>query len=133
MVTLEGLLIKHEGLKLKPYKCTAGKTTIGVGRNIEDNGITKEEALYLLRNDIESCRQEALRYPWFEGLSEPRKNVIISMIFNLGLYRFSQFKNMIKALENEDYSEAARQMLDSRWATQVGNRAAELAKMMEES
>lgn len=130
---IEELLIKHEGLKLKPYKCTAGKTTLGVGRNIEDNGITKEEALYLLRNDIETCRQEASQYPWYNGLSEPRKDVVISMIFNLGLYRFSKFKNTIKALENKDYPEAARQMLDSRWANQVGNRAVELAKMMEES
>lgn len=130
-MTLEELLIKHEDLRLKPYKCSAGKLTIGVGRNLEDNGITEEEALYLLRNDIETCEREASRYPWFETLSPKRQNVIISMIFNLGLYRFSQFKNMISAIENEDYSEAAHQMLDSKWAEQVGKRAVELAQMME--
>ncbi len=131
MVALEELLIRHEGLKLKTYLCTAGKTTIGVGRNLDDNGISKEEALFLLRNDIETCKQEASRFFWYEALSSVRKDVIVSMIFNLGLYRFSRFKNMIKALESKDYPEAARQMLDSKWATQVGNRAIELSKMME--
>jgi lysozyme len=128
---IEDLLIRHEGLRLKPYRCSEGKLTIGVGRNLDDNGITEEEALALLRNDIESCKREASQFPWYEDLSNSRKDVIISMIFNLGLYRFSQFKNMIKALENEDFEEAAYQMLDSKWASQVGNRAVELSKMME--
>ena len=49
---LKDMLIRHEGLKLKPYLCTAGKLTIGVGRNIQDRGITYQEAMMLLENDI---------------------------------------------------------------------------------
>lgn len=129
---VEELLIKHEGLKLKPYRCTLGKLTIGVGRNLEDRGLSEDEALYMLKNDIRNTKKEAAQFPWYESLSETRKDVIISMIFNLGINRFKGFKRMISALETEDYAEAARQMLDSRWATQVGNRATELAKMMED-
>lgn len=131
-MNLTDLLIKHEGLKLKPYRCSEGKLTIGVGRNLDDNGISHEEVLYLLNNDIDTARTEAARYPWFDGLSEDRQNVIISMIFNLGLYRFSQFKNTIALIEVGNFKEASREMLDSRWAKQVGSRANELSQMMEE-
>jgi len=51
-------LIKHEGLRLKPYHCPAGKLTIGVGRNLEDKGITEEEAVMLLENDIQECLKD---------------------------------------------------------------------------
>jgi len=132
-MTLEELLIKHEDLRLKPYRCSEGKLTIGVGRNLDDNGISEEEAIFLLRNDIKSCRIEASQFSWYEDLSEGRKNVILSMIFNLGINRFKQFKNMLKALESEDYSEAAHEMLNSKWASQVDNRSNELAKLMEDS
>lgn len=129
---LVDLLIKHEGLKLKPYRCTEGKLTIGVGRNLDDNGISKDEAIHLLKNDIEYARLEAGRYPWFDDLSVDRQNVIISMIFNLGLYRFSKFKNTISLIEAGEYQKAALEMLDSKWAKQVGSRANELSHMMEE-
>ena len=124
-------LIRHEGLKLKPYRCPAGKLTIGVGRNIEDNGITREEALYLLNNDIARCQRELYgAFPWFSELSETRREVLINMCFNLGLSRLQGFKNMLSALMNHDYEQAAEEMENSAWAKQVGFRADELAEIM---
>lgn len=130
-MNLQDLIIKHEGLVLKPYRCTAGKLTIGVGRNLEDVGITRGEAMLLLSNDIQSARSDALNaFPWYSRLNHPRQAVVISMIFNLGLAGFQAFKKMIAAIEGEEFGKAADEMLSSRWAGQVGKRATELATMM---
>ncbi|MBL4774465.1 MAG: glycoside hydrolase family protein [Mariprofundus sp.] len=124
---------KHEGLKLKPYRCTADKLTIGYGRNIEDKGITKDEALTLLHNDITEV-EDALNetYDWFKYLDEARQAVVINMAFNLGMHGFGKFKNMIEAIARSDYHEAAMQMIDSKWARQVGHRAFQLASKMDD-
>ncbi len=127
------LLITHEGLRLKPYRDTRGKLTIGVGRNLDDVGITEEEALYLLKNDIKRVLDFLKeRLPYWNGLTETRKMALVDMCFNLGPGGFLSFKRMLRALEREDYEQAAREMLDSRWARQVGRRAEELAEMMRE-
>ena len=130
MKSIEEQLILHEGLKLKPYRCTAGKLTIGVGRNLDDKGISKEEALFLLANDIEDAIKDLSNFDWFEDLDPVRKKVVIDMRYNLGPTRFRQFKRMIAALAAGDYKAAADQMLDSRWARQVKTRADRLAEMM---
>jgi lysozyme len=128
---LKGLLIKHEGLKLKPYYDTVGKLTIGVGRNLDDVGISEHEAMVMLENDIGIAESKADQvFPWFRKLNPARKDVIISMIFNLGLSGFINFKKMIKSLEQLDYNQASIEMIDSLWAKQVGNRAVELSNMM---
>lgn len=127
---LKGLLIAHEGMELKPYKDTVGKLTIGVGRCIEDVGISKQEAMVLLENDIAKCEEQALTFTWYKDLNEARQDVVLSMIFNLGLNGFRKFRKMISAIEHGDYSEAANQMLASKWSVQVGKRALELAQMM---
>lgn len=125
------MLIRHEGMKLKAYTCPAGKITIGCGRNLEDVGITKEEALDLLMNDIRRCEKEAVgAFPWYIDLDSARKDVIISMVFNLGLTRLLTFRKMIKAMEEKNYEEASAQMLNSLWAEQVGKRAHELSEIM---
>jgi len=122
----------HEGVEKFPYKCTAGYLTIGVGRNIEERGLLDDEIDFLLDNDINIAIDEvAATYDWFFDLSEIRQRVIIDMVFNLGLPRFSQFKNMIAAIEAEDFVQASNEMMDSRWAQQVGLRASRLAEMME--
>ncbi|MGN7613057.1 glycoside hydrolase family protein [Magnetococcales bacterium HHB-1] len=124
-------LIQHEGLRLKPYRCTAGKLTIGVGRNLDDNGISKAEALHLLGNDINRVIRELnSSFPWFETLDETRKRVLIDMSFNVGLTTLCRFKRMLRAIEAGNYSLAAKEMLDSRWARQVGQRATKLSRMM---
>lgn len=129
--SLEDQLIDHEGLELKPYHCTADKLTIGVGRNIQDRGITEDEARYLLKNDIKIVEDELLtRQPVVAGLDSVRQRVLVDMGFNLGLPILMKFQNMWAAIEDEDYHEAARQMMDSRWAKQVGRRAERLAQAM---
>ena len=125
------LLKKHEGRRLFPYKCTAGKLTIGYGRNIEDTGISEEEAELMLQADIERCIVELTdKTSYFSSLCEPRQTVLINMVFNLGWSRFSRFKNMIKAIKGGNYDKASVEMLDSRWADQVGGRAKELSIIM---
>ena len=123
-------LIRHEGLKLHPYLCPAGKLTIGVGRNLSDNGISEAEARVLLANDIAVSEAELCQYPFWRDLSAARKMALIDMHFNLGLGRFKKFKRMLAAIQAGDYELAAREMLDSKWARQVGKRAVTLADMM---
>ena len=121
----------HEGLRLHPYKCTAGKTTIGYGRNLDDVGIDLAEAESLLQRDITLTDVNLHRdFKFFKDLNDTRKAVLIDMAYNLGMNRFKKFRKMLTALENQDYSEAAHQMLDSRWANQVGKRADTLATKM---
>ena len=125
------LIKKHEGLRLKPYHCSAGKLTIGYGRNIEDNGITQNEAEMLLNNDIQNCYAECIKFPFWNKLNEARQAVLIDMCFNIGISRLKGFKKMLAALELGAYYRAAEEMLDSNWARQVKSRATELAEIME--
>lgn len=128
---LRDMLIRHEGIRLHPYKCSADKLTIGVGRNIEDNGISISEASLMLDNDILRVHEElSMNFEWYNHLTQVRKAALIDMCFNLGLTRFKKFKNMIKAIDQTDYAVAADEMLDSKWARQVGDRADELSSMM---
>lgn len=121
----------HEGVKLKAYKCTADKTTIGVGRNLDDLGITEDEADYLLANDIERIKIALMReIPWMEKLNDVRQRVLLDMAFNLGIAGLLRFKKTLKAVEDGEYEKAGRMMLDSKWATQVGKRADRLSVMM---
>lgn len=126
------LIIYHEGLELKPYKCTAGHLTIGIGRNLDDRGITEDEARFLCQNDVDIVEQElARKFPFIVGFGDVRTRVLLDMAFNLGVPRLSAFSNMWAALEEGDYKQAAVEMLDSRWARQVGRRATNLSQMME--
>jgi len=130
--TIEQLLIYHEGLKLKPYTDINNKLTIGVGRNLDDTGISKDEALILLHNDIEKVKKSLDNHlPWWRTLSAVRQKVLISMAFNLGIDGLLGFHKMLSSLQDGDYSAAADEMLSSMWANQVGTRAIELADMME--
>jgi len=125
------LLVKHEGCRYKPYKDSVGKLTIGVGRNLDDIGISEKEAADLLWNDIRRVVGSVWNnFHWIDKLDLIRRNVIYSMVFNLGVGRVRGFKRMIKAIDNEDYALAAFEMLDSKWAKQVGSRAIELSEMM---
>lgn len=178
---LKELLIKHEGLVCEIYQCSVGKNTIGVGRNLDaqglsikevealiannnhrvdilhkDNnnmsemwtlaeiandservkalcqgGITSEEALHLLDNDIDLVQSQLMRNVDFIGrLDDVRKVVLCDMAFNLGITGLLKFKRMLKAIELGNYQMAADEMLQSKWAKQVGKRATDLADMM---
>ncbi len=124
-------LKEHEGLKLKPYKCTEGYVTIGYGRNLETNGISELEAELMLVRDIqESIKFLDQLFPWWKRLSEQRKNVIVDMHFNMGSTKLIEFHKMIDAIVNEDFWAASSEMLNSKWAKQVGARALKLSAMM---
>mgnify|MGYP001459637192 CR=1 FL=1 len=141
------LIKRHEGLSLTPYRCTTGHHTIGYGHNIDANPltgyidfyfvqnghITEDMADYLLDRDIIEAGKWANIYTvsW-SSLSQNRKYVIVSMLFNLGLEGFLSFKRMRAAIEAGDFSRAADEMKDSLWYTQVGKRSQELERMMRE-
>jgi len=122
-----------EGCKLKPYYCTAGKLTIGVGRNLEDTGITKAEAQFMLEGDIVRLMRELDElFPEWRDLSETRQMVVLNMAFNLGTFGFLNFKRTIAYMRDERFAEAADEMLRSEWAEQVGARAKRLSDAMRE-
>jgi lysozyme len=126
-------LIEHEGLELTAYQCPAGRWTIGVGRNVQDKGISREEAMMLLENDINECIADLQQiFPDFDDLAEPRQRALVDMRFNLGPQRFRGFQNMIAAVKGSDFARAADEMIDSRWYTQVGPRGERLVGMMRE-
>ena len=125
------MLRRHEGVKHKVYTDSVGVQTIGVGRNLESKGLSDDEISWMLHNDVDECRHDlGYNFPWFIHLSEDRANAMLDMRFNLGATGFRKFKKMIAAMESKDYDKAAFEMLDSRWAEQVGKRAVELAEMV---
>jgi lysozyme len=128
---LKKLLMIHEGLKLRPYRDTAGKLTIGVGRNLDDKGIREIEADLMLDNDIGETIQNLDHYlPWWTKLSPNRKLVLMDMCFNLGIGKLLTFKKALAAMKEGRWNTAADEMKDSKWARQVGRRADKLAYMM---
>jgi lysozyme len=141
---LRDQLVHHEGLRLKPYYDTEGIKTIGVGRNMEANppddelgrrvgpeGISEQEAMKLLDNDIDKCARDVERnIQAYKKVSEPRQHVLLDMCFNLGINGLLKFQNMLAALDRGDYARAADEMLDSKWANQVKGRSIRLANMM---
>ena len=124
-------LKKHEGLRLKPYTDTVGKLTLGIGRNLEDKGITEQEALFMLNNDVDYFYSKLCRrIGWMKKLDDARQNVLVNMAFNLGIAGLMTFKKMLLACEHGNFKIAATEMLSSKWAEQVGYRANELAEQM---
>ena len=120
----------HEGIRIKPYLDSVGKLTIGVGRNLDDTELSDDEVELMLNNDIERAAKNAERFSWWRELDSVRQMVVVDMLFNLGLAGFAKFRKTISFIGAGDYSKAAEEMLDSKWASQVGSRAARLAKMM---
>src|SRR5689334_8458799 len=126
-------LIVDEGKKNFSYKDTMGKLTIGVGRNLDDRGISDDEISYLLGNDIKLVERELdIAMPWWRGMCDARQNVVANMAFNLGIDGLKTFKNTLQAMRDGRYADAADEMLQSRWAQQVGARAVRLSKAMRE-
>jgi lysozyme len=112
---------------------SVGKMTIGYGRNIEDNGISIDEANLMFENDLARCQKELAPYPWFQNQPENVQAALINMNFNLGISRLVEFRQMIFALTAKDYTKAAMEALNSKWALQVGNRAKEIALMIRQA
>ena len=145
-------LIKSEGLVLNVYKDTLGIDTIGIGRNLEDRGISQQElddldiptinhiyeygiteadAVYLATNDVQIVEEELVRaHPCVDRLDSVRQLIVMDMAFNMGVPRLCKFKKMWNAIHEEDFATAAKEMLDSRWAKQVKSRSIKLANAM---
>lgn len=130
----EYMLKRDEGVRLKPYTCPAGKLTIGVGRNLDDRGITIEECQALLDNDINACTSAAetlLGAEFFGSLETARQLAIVNMIFQLGTVGFAKFSRTIDAIKRHAWTEAANNARASLWAKQTPERAARVIYMLE--
>jgi len=134
MPTMESLIASlelHEGVRDKPYKDSVGILTIGVGHNLE-RPISPAAIRQILMDDINDCTRELDRaLPDWRSHDNVRQNVLVEMVFNLGMPRLLKFKNFMAHLSARNYKAAAGEMLNSTWATQVGKRARTLAAMME--
>jgi len=117
-------LIDFEGLVLKSYVCPTGYTSVGVGRNLETNGITEEEAMYLLNNDISSVIKKLDKH-WIAWRKLPitAQYVCIDLVFNMGINTFMSFRKTRAYMEMGDFEKAGIELLNSKYAEQVGRRA----------
>jgi len=121
----------HEGFRSNVYTCSGGKKTVGYGRNLEDIGISEEEAEMLLKNDIYEATNQLLNaFPWMATFSDARISAMINFTFNVGIGTVKTFTKSIDALKKEDFNLAADMMLDSRWAEQVGDRAIQITEQI---
>lgn len=131
MDDIRELLIAHEDKRLSPYMDTVGKLTIGVGRNLSSNGISEDECMLMLDNDIARAIDDVkYLFSCYDSLDRPRQLVLISMAFNLGRLKLSKFVRFIWAVHQKDYETAYAEMVDSRWYEQVGSRGVQLARTM---
>lgn len=120
----------HEGFRANAYQDTEGVWTIGYGTNLQELKITPALARVWLREKLAEAEQEAKSNGYLDGLNRARRNVVIEMIYNLGLPRFQTFRKFLAALRARNWNQAADEMLDSKWARQVGRRADRLANLM---
>jgi lysozyme len=130
-------LRRHEGLRLKPYHCSENFLSLGYGRNLDTNGISEAEAEFMLLNDLVACESELKDEGWYNQLDETRRAVVLNMAFNLGKPKLLKFSKFIGRLSDNDYEGASKEMVtgsdgvsESKWASQVGKRAYELAEQM---
>ena len=124
-------LLAHEGLRLKPYLCTEGYTTIGVGRNLSTKGISNKESEYLLLNDIHEVIADLETFDFYSRLNNTQQTALIDLRFCVGHSGFRLFKKLLLALQNDDMGEAAAQVLDSKFAQQTGDRAQHVAYLLD--
>lgn len=135
----------HEGCVLKPYTCTMGKCTIGIGHNVEARdwtpdekkaignwrkGITRNAALMILRNDVDICLNDLKKLGFWYYLDDERQYALLDLCFQLGWNGLNKFKKMLEAIRVKDYPEAARQCLDSNYAKQTPTRAKRIAYLI---
>ena len=132
VIKLRDELQRDEGWRQWAYHDSEGVLTIGYGRNIDPSGpgLSREEALYLLDNDITRvCRQLDMHIVWWRTLDDARARALANMAFCLGVAGLQRFSMMLAALHAGDWNTAAAEALDSRWAQQVGDRAKRIAEI----
>ena len=139
MPNLKSMLEYEEGRRYKPYKCSEGFWTYGIGHKMTSDELktcaTRTEVSdsaidRMFESDKQKAINAASKYGWFKNLNEPRQAVVISMIFQMGEAGFSKFQMVREYLLRGEYIEAASEMLDSRWAKQTPNRAKRHARQM---
>lgn len=134
-------LIKDEGYEYEIYLDHLGYPTFGVGHLVlekdEEHGkpvgtpVSEERILECLNNDIDIvCNELNKNMSWWKELDDVRQRVLANMAFNLGLPRLSKFVKFLTAVQDSDWEKASEEMMDSKWATQVGNRAVRLKEKM---
>ena len=134
MKALIKMLKRQEGISKWAYEDTEGYITIGVGRCLDPEkglGLSDDEIDFLLVNDINRCYEELEVFSWFADLDEVRQHALVSMLFQLGLPNFLEFKKTLKYLAEGKLSQAAQECLNSKWARQTPNRAREISYMIE--
>ncbi|NNF96997.1 MAG: glycoside hydrolase family protein [Halobacteria archaeon] len=127
---LKVMLLRHEGYNQMPYKCSAGKLTIGVGRNLTDKGLSMDEVEILFENDLSEVLKELNKLDWFCRLDETRQMPIADMAFQMGVSGLLKFRKMIGHLERGWFEKAAKEVLNSKYARQTPIRAEEISEML---
>ena len=128
---LREVLTDHEGLKYKPYKCTAGKLTIGIGHNLDDRGVSPAVVNLMYDEDVtEVVADLKIIFTDFDDLPYDIHIVLADMRFQLGANRFRKFRKMIAAVKQSNWPEMIIQMKDSDWYKQTTNRANDLISMV---
>lgn len=126
-------LRRDEGERRKPYRDTVGKLTAGVGRNLDDVGLRADEIQLMLENDVSSAVYDLdTHLPWWRKLNGARQNALINMCFNLGITRLKGFKRTLSLLEAGAFEAASIEVMNSKWADQVGQRAQRIARAFRE-
>jgi lysozyme len=136
-------LARDEGIKLyvyddatalpvRPGHLMIGHPTIGIGRALDVHGVSKAEAYYLLNNDIDGLLKElAVRLPEFSKLDDPRQRTLCNMAFNLGVSGLLEFREMLAAIAQQKYGQAATCLLESKLGAQATSRAKRLAQLLQ--
>ena len=134
-------LVRHEGYVTEVYLCSEGYATFGIGHMVTADDmehtwpvgtpVEDERILQVFHDDCMVAVADA-ECVVDDLYSHPDKciRVLVNMAFNIGRPRLSQFKNMISAVNANDYHLAADEMIDSRWYNQVGRRSKELVEIM---
>lgn len=131
ILSIKNDLKLDEGFRSKPYRDIVNKLTIGYGRNLDDVGVTQQEAEMMLDNDIQKCIYALqVHLSWFDTLSANRQRALIEMCFQMGITGLLGFVQMLKAMERGDFVSARYEALSSHWASQVPKRAARIAALL---
>jgi lysozyme len=130
-MSLEIRIKRHEGRRFKPYKDSEGIWTVGYGRNIDAVPFSHDEIDLMFANDLRRARDGAETFFVYSQLNSVRRDVLVEMIFQMGIQGVSRFKRFLAAALQDNWSEAAKEMLDSRWYRQTPGRAKELSEIFE--
>ena len=127
--SIEDQITAHEGIRLKPYRCKAGKLTIGIGRNLGDTELNQDEVALMLHNDIRDAQDDLVNFfgpNFWEAISEGRRRALLDLRFNVGPDGFRKFRRLVRACRCGEWAVAAYELVDSRWWDQVQDARKEL-------